>query len=74
MESKQKIQILYLIIIVIAILILSFTVTVLLKNIDLLKKDPINYGMEINKYYNCVCYGDKIVSYDLNKSGVYGPI
>lgn len=55
---KNNIQVIFLVLMFISIIIFSYTITILIKNIDLIKKDPIQFGIEKNNFYSCVCYSN----------------
>ena len=69
MEKSNKLSLVFLVLISICIMIFSFTIFTLIKNIDLIKKDAVSYGMEKNNFYSCVCYSDLgTVFYNMNET------
>ena len=56
MEQKTIIQYVYLVLFICLILILSFTVVYLIKNVELIKAEPIKFGMDQYKFISCSCY------------------
>ena len=69
METKDKTQLIFLILILFALVIFTYTIVVLIKNIELIKQDPIQYGIEKNNFYSCVCYSDYgTIFYNLNQT------
>lgn len=55
MERNEKIQVIYLFLISIFIVIIIFTLVFLIKNKELIQKDPINYAIDKRGFSYCTC-------------------
>ena len=56
MNRSEKIQISFLVLIAIAIACLIIAIVVIVKNIDEIKNDPFEYGMNKMGIENCQCF------------------
>lgn len=54
-ESKITITLIYLLLISIAVAALIFLSVKLVKNIDIIKSDPLSYGMNVHNFSSCSC-------------------
>ena len=72
MEQKTIIQYIYLFLFICLILILSFTVVYLIKNAELIKAEPIKFGMNQYKFTKCSCYlsNGELVSFGDNQINI----
>jgi len=55
MDRKEKIQLTFMILIIIFMAMLLFSIVYLIKNVNEIKSDPINYGMRNRGYSTCSC-------------------
>lgn len=58
-KNRKLISILFLIFIAIAVIAMVVAITILVKNKDLIKSDPLRYGMETHGFVSCQCSDDK---------------
>ena len=70
METKDKIQIAGLVIISVLIIVLIMTVVVLVKNVDEIKKDPVQYAIDNDFYDSCSCSNEEVGFVNFNKEMV----
>lgn len=70
-ETKQT---LFLVLIFIFIILLLFTMVYLIKNVEVIKNNPIVYGIKINNFTYCKCLKDNILINFQNglKEDIYG--
>ena len=69
-ELKQTI---FLISMIVFIIMVLFMIVFLIKNKDLLKANPIEYGIKMYNFTHCTCYTEeKFVTFPLNYSFVTG--
>lgn len=61
-------SLIFLILITIFIVVMIFTIIILVKNIDLIKQDPLVYGMERMDYDSCDCIDSYGKVWNVNKS------
>ncbi len=54
-NKKMIIQVLFLIFLAIAITAMISTTVILIKNKDIIKQDPLRYGMEVHGFESCQC-------------------
>ena len=69
MENKR--QTLFLVLILIFIIILIFMMVFLIKNFELLKSDPIMYGIKHYKFDSCYCYyGQEMIKFPIENNTI----
>lgn len=73
---EEKIQIAILVAIFILIAALIVAIIVLVKNIDLIKQDPVNYALDNTELQSCTCYTSQGIEvfYDSKDKGVFSGI
>ena len=59
MERSEKIQIIFLVLIAALIFLMIFTISIFLKNKNLITQDPLKYGMQIHNFTSCSCIDGK---------------
>jgi len=62
-------QIIFLVLIVIFILLLIFTMITLIKNKDIITKDPLVYGMQVHNFSYCSCLDNSGKYWESSKNG-----
>ena len=63
----MKIDYIYLVLIFIFIVVLTFTIIYFVKNANLIKSDPLIYGMKKHNFTSCSCFdsnGNNYQSYE----------
>ncbi len=60
MERQEKLQITILILIAIFIVVLIATLVILVKNVDEIKSDPVQYAVDNGLYDSCSCINENI--------------
>ena len=56
--NEDKKQTLFLILLLIAIILLVVSLSVLIKNRNIIVSDPLMYGMDVHNFTSCNCYDD----------------
>jgi hypothetical protein len=65
MENKK--QILFLVLILIFIILIIFLMVFLIKHKNIIKSNPIEYGIKYYNFSHCYCYkGDSVIKYPIN--------
>lgn len=70
MERKEMIQIGMLVLMVIFVILLIFVISIFIKEKDLIKTNPIDYGVKKYNFTYCNCFKDDIVITFPVKKGV----
>ena len=53
--ERMNLQIIFLILFFVAVVALVFVITILIKEKDLISKDPLRYGMDVHHFESCTC-------------------
>lgn len=71
MERQEILQIIFNLLLVVIICIFIFTTVILVKNINLIKTDPLVIGMEKHNFSSCNCYDNDGLLWISNGQGFY---
>lgn len=59
-ENKRVIiQIVFLFLMLVVIILMIVAITTLIKNKDIIQKDPLRYGMDVHDFVSCDCIDSK---------------
>ncbi len=62
-EKKEMMQIVWMALLLVVIIILVWTTLTLIKNKEIIQKDPLRYGMEVHGFISCQCFDEQGVEW-----------
>jgi hypothetical protein len=69
MSRREWIQIVFNLLLVVTLCALIVTTVTLLKNKDLIVKDPLDYGMKVHNFTSCSCLDSQNKQWDSKDGG-----
>lgn len=69
MQRREFVEIIFVLLLAVAIAVMIFTTITLLKNKDLITKDPLSYGMRVHNFTSCSCIDRNNKGWDSKDGG-----
>jgi len=62
-EKREMMEVIRMGLLLVVIIVLVWTTITLIKNKDIIQKDPLNYGMDVHGFISCQCYDNQGVEW-----------